>query len=61
MLGRTLDRPSEFVVYWAPERDGEIKGGTRTAVMLARSRNIPTFNLLNPLVRAKFELKAPLE
>lgn len=45
VTGATLDSPSAFVLYWAPERNGEPQGGTRTAVMYARELDIPTFNL----------------
>lgn len=36
---------SDFVVYWAEENNGEISGGTRTAIVLARKFGVPTFNL----------------
>ena len=40
--------PSEFVLFYAPEtRSGAARGGTATAVNLARSLNIPTLNLLH--------------
>lgn len=37
--------PVEAVFYWAEEKDGIVKGGTRYAVDFARSLGIPTFNL----------------
>lgn len=37
---------SRFVVYYATEKNGHVKGGTATAVNLARKFEIPTFNLL---------------
>lgn len=40
------DELSSFVLFWAPEVDGVVSGGTATAVHLARSLNIPTFNML---------------
>lgn len=45
--GITLDNPSKAVVCWAkPIGDGhKVKGGTGTAVALARELNIPVFNL----------------
>lgn len=46
VLGETLSAPSLFVVFYAPEKNGVVQGGTATAVKLARSKNIPTFNLL---------------
>ena len=45
VLGMDLNTPSKFVVFYAKEYNGIVKGGTATAVNLARSRNIPTFNL----------------
>lgn len=46
VTGAALDIPSNFVVYWAIERDSEPQGGTRIAVMYARELGVPTFNLL---------------
>lgn len=47
VLGKDLATPSKFVLYWAEEKPGgEPKGGTRTAVVLARKHNIPTINML---------------
>lgn len=43
ILGPNLDEPSKFVICWTP--DGRIKGGTRTALILADRNNIPIFNL----------------
>jgi hypothetical protein len=40
-----MESPVDFVVFWAPEKDGKIKGGTATAIFLAREMAIPTFNL----------------
>ena len=49
VLGNDLDKPSLFVLYCADENwlNGEVSGGTRTAVELARRLNIRTFNLRN--------------
>lgn len=46
ILGKDLQTPSKMVIYWAPEVDGVVQGGTATAVNLARSIDIPTHNLL---------------
>lgn len=43
ILGQNLDSPSEFIVAWT--YDGKNRGGTRTGLVLAQQRNIPTFNL----------------
>lgn len=47
VLGKDLDKPSLFVLYCADEEwiTGEVSGGTRTAVELARSLGIRTFNI----------------
>lgn len=45
ILGSYLDEPTEFVLFYAPEENGIVKGGTATAVHLARKLNIPTVNL----------------
>lgn len=47
VLGQDLQSPSLFVIFWAPEKNGEPQGGTATAVRLAKSKGIPVFNLLN--------------
>ena len=45
VLGKDLQTPSKLVIFWAPEVNKSIKGGTATAVKLARKHNIPVFNL----------------
>lgn len=41
--------PSDFVVYFAPvDPEGEVMGGTRTAVNLASKLGIKTYNLRDP-------------
>lgn len=45
VLGRDLVTPVEFVVAWT--QNGELVGGTRTALVLAGQRDIPVFNLGN--------------
>lgn len=48
VLGLYLDKPSDYLLFWAPETArGQVSGGTRTAVRLARRHNIPCFNLDN--------------
>lgn len=45
---------SEFVVFWAEiDINGEVKGGTRTAVKLAKKMGIPVFNLNDPKRRVE--------
>jgi len=43
VLGRNLDSPVEFVICWTP--NSQDVGGTRTAVVLARQKGIPVYNL----------------
>lgn len=45
VLGTHLTEPSEFVIFYADEHNGVVKGGTATAVHLARKHNIPTYNI----------------
>jgi hypothetical protein len=45
VLGKNLDSPVEFVVAWT--FDGVKRGGSRTALVCAKNRGIPTFNLAN--------------
>jgi hypothetical protein len=49
VLGKDLDKPSLFVLYCADENwlNGEVSGGTRTAVELARQLRIRAFNIRN--------------
>ncbi len=50
VFGYTLKEPVRFVLCWTP--NGESKGGTRTAIMLAYQANIPVINLW----RDKFDI-----
>lgn len=45
ILGKDLNTPSDFVLFWAEEISGKVKGGTATAVNLARQNSIPTINM----------------
>lgn len=46
VLGSDLNTPSKFVIFWAEEtHNGNVKGGTRTAVELARQYDIPCINM----------------
>ena len=47
IMGSHLNSPTLFVVFYAKEELGKVQGGTATAVNLARSLNIPTFNIQN--------------
>lgn len=48
VLGDNLDRPSKFLLCWAPvDGHGDPKGGTRTAWMLAKENGVECFNLFH--------------
>lgn len=54
--------PSKVCIYAAPEtHKGEVSGGTRSAVMIARQERIPTYNLTIPAQRSKLLSKLNLE
>jgi len=56
VLGFNLKSPANLVIFYAEEApDGTVKGGTATAVHLARKHQIPTFNLLHPSTRHQIE------
>lgn len=44
ILGKDMKSPSEFVIFWAPENN-KVEGGTATAVNIARTKGMATFNL----------------
>ena len=50
VLGETVseENKSAFVICWTPK--GELKGGTRQAILLAQHFHIPVFNLGNPQI-----------
>lgn len=54
VLGEDCMSPVDLVLYWAPERNGVIKGGTRIAVYTARKHGIPTENLADHGVHRKY-------
>lgn len=64
VLGTGMGHPSsysEFVLFWAEEdNNGNIKGGTRTAVELAKSYGIRCANLYKPGVRRWAEEKVEM-
>lgn len=43
VLGLDLNTPSNFLICWT--MDGQEKGGTRTAIVLAKRHKIPVYNL----------------
>lgn len=46
VLGRDLSTPSKFVVCWTP--GGALRGGTRTAIVIAEEHGVPVVNLGAP-------------
>lgn len=50
VLRENLDNPTDFVLFWAEEREGCVKGGTAIAVRLARLYSVPCFNLFKESV-----------
>lgn len=55
ILGINLDSPSKFVICWAEPRgtNGDVKGGTGTAVRLGMSHGCTIFNLYYPDVQER--------
>ena len=45
---------SSFCIYYAPAVNGNVVGGTRSAVELCRSKGIPTYNLFHNHVKETF-------
>jgi len=60
ILGKDLDDPVDFVICWTP--NGEVVGGTATAIRLAEANNIRIFNLAKPddYMKLKNMLRATL-
>jgi hypothetical protein len=55
ILGKDLNSPVSFVIYWAETKNGLVQGGTATAVHLAKNLNIPTHNLKEKTIRKAWE------
>lgn len=53
VLGPDLKSPVDFVLCWTT--DGKDSGGTGQAIRIARSKNIPVYNLNNSKSRTDFE------
>lgn len=45
---------SSFCIYYAPVVNGDVVGGTRSAVELCKSKGIPTYNLFHKHVKEAF-------
>jgi hypothetical protein len=49
VLGKTLDTPSKMLIAWTKlDKAGNPKGGTATAINLAKENGVETFNLNKP-------------
>jgi hypothetical protein len=53
VLGQDLECPTDLVVCWT--LNGKDSGGTRTAIVLAKSRDIPIINLGSPIFNLPIE------
>lgn len=63
VLGRDLGNPhpSKFLLACSDEdKNGDVKGGTRTAWMLAKKFDIPCFNIRGKTKREIFEFLKPI-
>jgi hypothetical protein len=56
VLGNDLKTPSCFVLYYAEEKNGKVKGGTAMAVSIARHYGVPTINMFFPDWSEKLDL-----
>lgn len=45
VLGQNLDNPTKGILFYAPEENGVVQGGTGQAIRIAKHYGIPTFNL----------------
>jgi hypothetical protein len=52
VLGEDCSTPSQFVVCWTP--NGELKGGTATAMKVAYRNSIPVYNMFYEKVQKAF-------
>ena len=56
VLGADLETPSDVVVFYAEPDGDSVKGGTRTAVELAKREGITVCNLYDPVVFMRWNL-----
>ena len=56
VLGVGLGKPSDFLVCYAPTQGNSVKGGTRTAVELAKVYGVPVYNVFDSKDRLRVEL-----
>lgn len=53
VVGKDHEEVSKMCIYCADEDNKEVKGGTRSAVMVARAFKIPTYNIRIPSQKKK--------
>lgn len=58
VLGWNCDKPSTFLICWTP--NGQVTGGTATAIRLAGIKHIPIYNLWFAHDRARLEAEYDL-
>ena len=55
VLGEDLNTPSNFILFYAEPKGDSVKGGTRTAVEIAKTYRIPIFNMYSSVVCTRME------
>lgn len=63
VLGRNLENPTPSIFLLAcsdEDKNGDVKGGTRTAWMLAKQFGVPCFNIRGKTKREIFEFIQPI-
>lgn len=55
-LGEDLGKPSDFLVCYAPVMGNTVRGGTKTAVELAKVYGVPVYNVFDSKDRLRVEL-----
>jgi hypothetical protein len=45
LLGTDLKTPAEHLIFWSPDTEGIVSGGTGHAVRIAKTYKIPAYNL----------------
>jgi len=55
VLGKTLDKPSHFLICYAKPTKTGVSGGTNTAVQVAIRNNVPVFNMYHQETVERFE------
>ncbi len=56
VLGPDLSTPSSLILFWALERNGTVRGGTATAVSVAKIHGIAAYNLGDEAIAASWRM-----